>query len=49
MIKRNMVGAEIWKTGDGVVTNGTGEAREAILNIYRDPQGPRKWISAAFG
>ena len=38
MIKRNMVGAEIWKTGDGVVTNGTGEAREAILNIYRDPE-----------
>lgn len=38
MIKRNMVGAEIWKTGDGVITNGTREAREAILNIYRDPE-----------
>ena len=44
MIKRNMVGPEIWKTGDGVITNGT---REAILNIYRDPEW--KWISAAFG
>ena len=38
MLKRNMVGAEIWKTGDGVITNGSREAREAILNIYRDPE-----------
>ena len=33
-----MVGAEIWKTGEGVITNGSKEAREAILNIYQDPQ-----------
>ena len=38
MIKRNMVGAEIWKTSDGVVTNGSREAREAIWNIHRDPE-----------
>ena len=34
MMRRNMVGAEIWKTGEGVITNGSKEAREAILNIY---------------
>ena len=34
MLKRNMVGAEIWKTADGVITNGSREAREAILNIF---------------
>ena len=38
MMRRNMVGAEIWKTGEGVITNGSKEAREAILNIYQDPQ-----------
>ena len=36
MLKRNMVGAEIWKTADGVITNGSREAREAILNIYQN-------------
>ena len=34
MLKRNMVGAEIWQTADGVITNGCKEAREAILKIY---------------
>ena len=29
MLKRNMVGAEIWKTADGVITNGSREARMA--------------------
>ena len=38
MMRRNMVGAEIWKTGEGVITNGSKETREAILNIYQDPQ-----------
>ena len=38
MMRRNMVGAEIWKTGEGVITNSSKEAREAILNIYQDPQ-----------
>ena len=33
-----MVGVEIWKTGDGVITNGSKEAREAILTIYQDLQ-----------
>ena len=33
-----MVGVEIWKTGDGVITNGSKEAREAILTIYKDLQ-----------
>ena len=34
MIRRNMVGAVIWKTGEGVITNSSKEAREATLNIY---------------
>ena len=38
MLKRNMVGAEIWQTADGVITNGCKEAREAILKIYEDAQ-----------
>ena len=38
MMRRNMVGAEIWKTGEGVLTNGSKKAREAILNIYQDLQ-----------
>ena len=33
-----MVRAEIWKTVEGVITNGSKEAREAMLNIYQDPQ-----------
>ena len=38
MLNRNMVGAEIWQTSDGVLTNGCKEGREAILKIYEDPQ-----------
>ena len=36
MLKRNMVGAEIWNMGDVVITNSNREAREAILDIYRN-------------
>ena len=38
MLNRNMVGAEIWQTSDGVLTNGCKEGREAILKIYDDPE-----------
>ena len=38
MLRRNMVGVEIWKTPNGVLTNGSLEAREAVLNIYQDVQ-----------
>ena len=38
MLRRNMVGAELWQTPNGVVTNGSLEAREAILKIYEDAQ-----------
>ena len=38
MLKRNMVGAKIWQTADGVIKNGCKEAREAILKIYEDAE-----------
>ena len=36
MVRRRMVGAEIWKTPGGVVASGTEEAKEEILRIYDD-------------
>ena len=38
MLRRNMVGAEIWQTPNEIVTSGCPEARVAILNIYGNPQ-----------
>ena len=40
MLRRNMVGAEIWKTGEGVITNSNKEARE-LPHIW--PGLPHIW------